>query len=197
MKEKKKIIGSIVILIVFFVFLVVGYFISRPKVHSPNENDIFVDSQSVEKQETKTITVCIEGEVKSPGVYKLKLGSIAEELVNKAGGFTESADRNTKLNLAKKLKDEDFIYIERKLDSTNSSLKTGSSSGTKGSDKININTATLEELDKVSGIGPVTAQKIIDYREKNGYYNSLEDLKKIGGIGDKTLNKFRDKVDIR
>jgi competence protein ComEA len=197
MKEKKKIIGSIVILIVFCVFLVVGYFTSRPKVHSPNENDIFVDSQSVEKQEVKTITVCVEGEVKSPGVYKLKTGSIVEELVNKAGGFTESADKNTKLNLARKLKDEDFIYIEKKSDSTNSNLKIGNSNATKASDKININTATLEELDKVSGIGPVTAQKIIDYREKNGYYNSLEDLKKIGGIGDKTLNKFRDKVDIR
>jgi competence protein ComEA len=55
----------------------------------------------------------------------------------------------------------------------------------------------MEELDKIHGIGPVTAQKIIDYRSKNGDFNSLEDLKNIQGIGDKTLDKFRDKIDIR
>ncbi|GLC32222.1 helix-hairpin-helix domain-containing protein [Clostridium omnivorum] len=197
MREKKKIIGSIVILIVFFAFLVVGYFISRPKAHNPNENDIFVDSQSVEKQDAKLITVCIEGEVKSPGVYKLETGSIVQELVKKAGGFTENADKNPKLNLARKLKDEDFIYIDKKGETANNSLKSSASNASKVEDKVNINTATLDELDKVSGIGPVTAQKIIDYRDKNGYFNTIEDLKKIGGIGDKTINKFRDKVDIR
>jgi competence protein ComEA len=63
--------------------------------------------------------------------------------------------------------------------------------------KVNINIASMEELDKLPGVGPVTAQKILDYREKNGEFNSIEDLKNIQGIGDKTLDKFRDNIDIR
>lgn len=201
MKSKKKLIGSVVILLILAAFLVVGLFLKRPKVHDLNEEDIFVESTSktsVAQSDAKLVTVYINGEVKSPGVYKLRSGSIIEDLIKAAGGYTESADLNNKLNLAKKLKDEDYYYVEKKAEASGLTANAGTAIKVpNGNDKINLNNATLEELDKIPGVGPATAQKIIDYREKNGAFGSLEDLKKVGGIGDKTINNFRDKVDIR
>lgn len=201
MKNKQKIVGSIVILLLIICFLVVGIMINKPKTHKVNEDDIFVeDSVNVTSQkiDDKKVTVYIQGEVKKPGVYSLKSGSIIEDLVKASGGYTENANTSSNVNLAKKLKDEDYVFIEKKPDVTgiNSSTK-NIQEVVKNNDKININTASLEELDKVPGIGPTTAQKIIDYRTKNGQFSSIEDLKKLGGIGDKTISKFRDKVDIR
>ena len=200
MKTKQKIIGSVVIIVVLAAFLILGLVNSKAKTHKLNEDDIFVES--TEKSEVKAsgskVTVCIKGEVKKPGVYKLKSGSIVDDLIKLSGGLTEEANLNSKLNLARKLKDEDYIYVERKIENASSgtSMQTASQN-IQENDKIDINTATLEQLDKLPGVGPSTAQKIIDYREKHGNYNSIEDLKKLGGIGDKTIDKLRDKVDIR
>lgn len=201
MKTKQKIIGSVVILCVLVGFLIVGIIINKPKTHKVEEDDIFVENTSIESAqntESKMVTVYIQGEIKKPGVYSLKSGSITEDLVKAAGGFTDNASSDNKLNLAKKLKDEDYILVEKKEEPSaeGENIKTITQSK-KESDKVNINKATAEELDKVPGIGPVTAQKIIEYREKNGQFNSIDELKKVGGIGDKTLNKFRDNIDIR
>jgi competence protein ComEA len=201
MKSQKKIIGSICILLILAIFLAVGFVINRPKNHKYNEDDIFVEavsSESVEKVNSKQVTVCIKGEVNKPGVYRLSSGSIVEDLIKQAGGYTALANQDSKLNLARKLKDEDYIYVDKKQDLA--AVLPGASapaSGNTEDGKININSAGLSELDTIPGIGPVTAQKIIDYREKYGAFNSIEDLKKIGGMGDKTIDKFRDKVDIR
>jgi competence protein ComEA len=201
MKAKKKIVGSIVVLLVLVVFLVVGLVRNREKPHKFNEDDIFVESitnESDNNSGNKMVTVYINGEVKKPGVYKLKSGSIVDDLIKASGGLTENANTESRLNLARKLKDEDNIFIEKKVERL-----LGSEQVKAGSQKANnegildLNSATLEELDKLPDIGPVTAQKIIDYREKNGTFNSIDDLKKVGGIGDKTIDKFRDKVDIR
>lgn len=201
-KGNKKIIGSIVILAILAICLIVGIIINRPKSHKVDEEDIFVEAPviSTQKTDNKIITVFINGEVKNPGVFKLKQGSIVDDLVKAAGGLTPEANINTKINLAKKLKDEDYIYIEKKADGmqlNSNSVSAVASSSVNGEGKININIATLEELDKLPGIGPVTAQKIIDYREKNGDFNSIDDLKNIPGLGGKTLDKFKDNIDIR
>lgn len=201
MKTKQKIIGSVIILVMLIIFLVIGLIIKRPKSYKLNEDDIFVDNimdENTKKDENKTITVYINGEVKKPGVYTLNYGSIVEDLVKMAGGFTDDVNPDIKLNLAKKLKDEDYVFVDKKADASSSTTNSQTSSGiTSGSDKIDINSATLEELDKIPGVGPVTAQKIIDYREKNGYFSSIEDLEKIDGIGKKTIDKFKDVIDIR
>lgn len=195
MRDRKKLIGSAVILIIFIIFLGVGYYISKPSKEL-NSKEVFNETASVESKETKEITVYINGEVKSPGVYKLKNDSRLEELIKVSGGFSESADK-TKLNLAKKLKDEDYIYVTKKLEgSANASDTLHTNSSLQGG-KININTASKEELKTIPGIGDVTSQKIIDYREKNGGFSSIEDLKKIGRIGDKMIEKIKEKADIR
>ncbi len=195
MNNKKKVIGSIIIVIIFITFLITGYFISKPS-KDLNAKEVFNESSVVESKDVKDMTVYINGEVKKPGVYKLKSGSRVEELVNNAGGFNETADK-FKLNLAKKLKDEDYIYVDKKSDANTSTSPSSLNSG-KGSDgKININTATKDQLKTIPGIGEVTAQKIIDYREKNGAFPSVEDLKKVGRIGDKSLEKIKDKIEAR
>ncbi|BAH05852.1 helix-hairpin-helix domain-containing protein [Clostridium kluyveri] len=200
MKYKKKIIGSAVILIIFSLFLIVFYVNSKSIDNvSNNKEEIFKeqsDAGDITEQSSSDITVYINGEVKSPGVYKLKQDSRVQDLVKACGGFTNEAN-SYKLNLAKKLKDEDYIYVDKKSDNENLQLQNGLQGETSENAKININTATKEELKTIPGIGDVTAQKIMDYREQNGGFSSIEDLKNVDRIGDKTLEKIKDKVDIR
>lgn len=200
MKYKKKIIGSAVILIILSLFLIVVYVNSKPIDDvSNNKEEIFREQSAAGntmEQSSSDITVYINGEVKNPGVYKLKQDSRVQDLVKACGGFTNEAN-SYKLNLAKKLKDEDYIYVDKKSDNENLQLQNGLQGETSENAKININTATKEELKTIPGIGDVTAQKIIDYREQNGGFSSMEDLKNIDRIGDKTLEKIKDKADIR
>lgn len=192
MRKRKKVIGSLIILLLVVICLVVGYVVSKPKVEI-KESDLFVESTPVINNEVKNITVEIKGMVKQPGVYTLNPGSRVEDLIKKSGGFLEDADTDS-IVLVKKLKEEDCIIVKQKGD-TNNTINNEMNVLSNG--KIDINTATKEQLDSISGVGPVTAQKILEYRSKNGRFQSLEDLKKIGGIGDKTLNKFKDKIDVR
>lgn len=195
MKSKKKIIGSIAVLCILSIFAMVGYFSSKPS-KAPKEEDIFVETTKDKGKSSKEISVYINGEVHKPGVYKLKENDRVEDLINKAGGYTSNAD-TFKVNLAKKLKDEDYIYVTCKKNlKNNAEGKEVNTSAKIEGDKININTASKEELKTIPGIGDVTAEKILDYREKNGAFSKIEDLKKIDRIGDKTLEKIKDKVDI-
>lgn len=104
------------------------------------------------------------------------------------------------MNLAKRLKDEDYVYVDE-LKNNNDDIKSEKNNSKEGSinnnGKININKASKEELKTIPGVGEVTAEKIIDYREKNRGFNSIDELKKIERIGEKTFEKFKDKVDIR
>lgn len=192
MKEKKKIIGSIVILSIFVFFIIIGYIISSPS-KKYKEEDIF--TENIQKENANSIiTIYVNGEVKKPGVYELKENSRIEDAIKIAGGFSEEADKY-KLNLAKKIKDEDYIYVDKiKKENNSSEDKT---KGINNDGKININEASKDELKTIPGIGDVTAQKIIDYRENNRGFNSIEDIKKIDRIGEKTFEKLKDKIDIR
>ena len=198
MKNKKRIIGSISLIAIFILIAIFSFVFAASK--KVPESDIFVDNNGISTSDTtdkvasdKTnITVEIKGEVKSPNVYIMKFGSRIKDLISLAGGVLQDSD-TSKINLARKLKDEDYIFIPIKGD-TNTIVQ---SKAKNASDKIDINSATKEELDSIAGIGPVTAEKIVAYREKNGRYSAVEDLKKIGGIGDKTLSKFIDKIEAR
>lgn len=203
MKDKKKIVGSIVILIVFVLFLVVGYVNSRPSNNTAvKSEEVFKDQDNAgetsQSKSDKEITVYINGEIKKPGVYKLKNNSRMQDIVKEAGGFTTEAD-TSKLNLAKKLKDEDYIYVDKKGENGANKFESSEKgvSGVGQDGKVNINKASKEELKTIPGVGDVTAQKIIDYREKNGDFSSIEDLKKVGRIGDKTIEKIKDKIEVR
>lgn len=193
MKLNRKIVGSLVILAVFAVCLAVGYFVSRP-AENIKEEEIFAEDAGSPSEEAQLITVYVNGEVARPGVYSLAAGSRIKDAVEASGGFTASADKK-RVNLAKKVRDEDYIFIDTQ---DSGKAQGGASSGGISSDGlVNINTATKEELMTVPGIGEVTAQKIIDYREKNGDFSKIDDLTKVDRIGEKTLAKFKDKIEAR
>lgn len=145
----------------------------------PNKNKILVE---------------IKGEVKRPNVYGVEEGSIIRDLIDIAGGLTEKANIN-KINRAEKLRANQLIIIP-----DNESIVSGNIINNEGSSSndgiININSASLSDLQKINGVGAVKAQSIIDYREKNGGFKSIEDIKNVDGIGDKTFEKIKDKISI-
>ena len=104
---------------------------------------------------------------------------------------TEEADLN-KLNLAQLLNDGDKIYVPNKSDEIEDYKDTTGKSST-----VNLNTATLEELTSLPGIGVSTAQKIIDYRKQNGKFKTVEDLKNVSGIGESKFDNIKDKITVR
>jgi len=178
------------------VFLFIILFISSfyyYKDKRKNEMMVIKTSRLQDEQkenDIKEIKVYICGEVKKPGVYTLIEGERLYKLIDIAGGFTDKAAKEN-LNLAMKLKDEDYIFVP----SIESLLN--NSQGKTISSKININTATLEELKTLPRVGDAIAQRIIDYREKNGPFRDIKDIKNVSGIGDKMFENLKDKITVR
>lgn len=155
--------------------------------------------RSSSQTETQKVFVDIKGAVKNEGVYELSSGSRVTDVVKLAGGFTEDADKKS-VNLAEKVTDEAVIYVarvgENVAPTTTNSQANGSAQQEESSDKINLNTATLAELQTISGIGAKRAQDIIDYRDANGSFSSVDDLANVSGIGEKTLEKLKSEVTV-
>lgn len=148
--------------------------------------------EEIKKKSYFYVHIC--GEVKIPGVYKVEEGSRIIDLVRLAGGFTQKASEDF-VNQAQVAADGERIYIPS-IDETKGSLNTGKPENGKTDGKININTASKEELMKLSGIGEAKADSIIAYREKNGAFKKTEELKQIEGIKDGLYNKVRDHITI-
>ena len=156
---------------------------------------------------TEKIKIYIIGQVKSNGVIELDYGSRIEDAIILAGGTTDIADLS-KVNLAYLLEDGQKIYIPSIYDIDTSTqyvsfdngeniIENSDLTSSNSNKKININKATISDLTSISGIGEATAQKIIDYRTKNGNFKSIEDLKEITGIGEKKFEKIKDYIDIK
>lgn len=135
------------------------------------------------------IVVDVGGSVKNPGVIKLPLNSRVIDAVVLAGGLSEPADTK-RVNLAAILSDGEKIYIP----SINEVLEESSGEGESG--LVNINTANSETLQKINGVGPSTAEKIISYRTSNGQFKKIEELMNISGIGEKTFAKFKNQITV-
>lgn len=153
--------------------------------------------EKISTKSTKMIVVEIKGEVVNPDVYEISEGSIIRDLITKAGGLTNEANID-KINRADKLRDNQLIVIPNKDDlaNANNNISINNASSVSEDGVININTATLEELQKINGVGEVKAKSIIEYREKNGGFKSIDEMKNIEGIGDKTFEKMKDKITI-
>jgi len=184
----------IITIISFILGLLIGNYAFRT-----NNNSIIIENKNTK------IYIHIAGEIKYPGVYEMESGDRVFQLIEKAGGVTENADISS-INLSKKLIDGEKVIIFAKKDSVNSettsnSLNQSSStssivSSTNNSNLININTASQKELEELPGIGPTLAQRIVDYREKNGYFQTIEDIKKVSGIGDKKFEAIKDLITV-
>jgi len=141
------------------------------------------------------LRVYVSGAVQSPGVYTLPPCSLVDDALKAAGGATAEADLEH-INLALEARDQQQIHVPRKGEPVQSAPSTDSGATTPGALRININTATLGELDKLPKIGPTTAQRIIDYRTKNGPFKRVEDLKNVSGIGDATFEALKDLITV-
>ena len=144
------------------------------------------------------IVVYVAGAVNRPGVVQLAEGARAKDAVDACGGFLPTADTNG-VNLAQKLKDGMQVTVPEK--SPQGTAVQGAAAGAQaGTAKplpggmVNINTADEKELDKLPGIGPAMAKRIVEYRTENGAFQSPEEIKRVKGIGDAKYEKMKDKI---
>ncbi len=159
---------------------------------------------SVTGAPTARVVVDVVGAVRRPGLYRLSQGSRIADAVARAGGATGKADL-AQVNLAAPLADGEQIIVPRRgapgvVGSAGSSGAGSEGSGGAGGSggapaaPVQLSTATLEQLDTLPGVGPVTAQKILDYRTKHGAFQSVDELDAVPGIGPKRLEQLRDLV---
>lgn len=142
------------------------------------------------------LTVFISGEVNNPGVLKLTQGTIVKDAIESASGYSPDADQDL-VNLAHGLSDGLHIHVPAIGDNSDVaifSISPGQSTG--ANRKININTAELEELDTLPRIGPVTANKIIEYRELFGPFTTIESIMEVSGIGPGTYDDIKDLISV-
>ena len=202
--------------IVALIIIVIGTFLivyNLPKedeesIELLKSSEITLDTSNISKE---IIHVDIKGAVKKPGVYKMEIGSIVQDVIMRAGGLKTNAYTKN-INLAQVLKNEMVIYIF-----SNSEIKkatevivtdttckcevievnncTSEKTTTNNKSLVNINTATLEELLTISGIGESKAKSIIEYRNTNKF-TSIEDIKNVSGIGESLFVKIKDYITV-
>lgn len=137
------------------------------------------------------IMVYVSGAVNKPGVYEVESGLRVLDVINLAGGLTPGANTN-KINMAQIVKDGHHVSvpIQAEGQATNVATLPG------GGEKININTASKSELDKLPGIGPALAERIIEYRRVNGAFRDISDLQKVSGVGEAKFKQLASKITI-
>ena len=135
------------------------------------------------------LVVDVVGAVRSPGLYRLPQGSRIADAVARAGGTVRSAELDL-VNLAAPVVDGEQVVVPRKIPGAVSGTAPAGGSAVQ-SGPISLSTATLEQLDALPGVGPVTAQKILDFRAEHGAFHSIEELDAISGIGPARLDQLK------
>ena len=187
------------------------------------KEEIPLEKETKDEQEVK-VNVDIKGAVKNPGVYEIENNRKVIDVINQAGGLADNADTSM-INLAKIVKNEMVIIIYTKEEvkkwtepnqiikyvdkecicpniKNDGCLKNETSTKNKEettestNNKININTATIDELQKISGIGESKAKAIIDYRDEKGLFKNIEEIKEVPGIGESLYEKIKDSITI-
>lgn len=197
--DKKILIIFIFLIIILFFFI---YFITKEENSEfIATNDLYITSNTIENDtKIETIIVHVDGEVINPGLVYLPTEARISDAISAAGGSTELANIS-KINLAYELKDGQKIYIPSIYDDieieyiqNDAGENVLDDNLSANSEVININSATSAELDELPGIGPSTAQKIIDYRNKNGNFKTIEDIMNVSGIGESKFNNIKDYI---
>ena len=201
-KKVLSIIGGVLAVIVII-------FVGRGMMASPTKEKVMVTNavNTTRVEETTTMIpqncyVDIKGEVLRPGVYEFSCESRIQEVIKKAGGFTEEADE-TKINLAQKITDQmqmivPNVHSKQEGGVTEGNSEKGNTSNTTPSNSkqgtVNINAATLEELQTIKGIGKKKAEAILQYRKEHGAFRTKEELLQVKGIGKKALEAIESQV---
>lgn len=190
-REKKLAIALVAILV-----LAIGALLWNQDDISLQETSLPMYQQQAEskptevKKQAQIATIDVKGAVKKPGIYKLTMPVRLYQLIEAAGGTIGVADVN-RINLAKVITDGSMIYIPKKGEQVPTEA---SPIQNKETDKINLNTATLEELETLEGLGPTKAKAIIQYRGEHGGFRSVDELLQVSGIGERTLERIKAKI---
>lgn len=157
------------------------------------------ESNEVASSLTEEVYVDIKGAVRKPGVYAVSSDMRMMDVIEMAEGFLISADQS-QINLALKLVDQMVIYVpqigEEAKSSTEGTLSSLEPETEEQESQININTADTQQLQELNGIGEKKAEKIIQYREESGSFQTIEELKNVSGIGDKTFETLKDLITV-
>lgn len=206
LKKEQKIKIAITL---FVIIIAIFYYI-----YSQNQKEIFFEESKQEnevqektEEENKKIIIHVSGAVKNEGIVELEEGARVANAIEKAGGVRDDAYTKD-INYALKLEDGMKIYVptieEAKQEKEEVNINSESSnyiisSNTKTNEnsngqKVNINSADESKLDELPGVGPSTAQKIIQYRKENGEFKSIDELKNVSGIGEAKFQKIKDLI---
>lgn len=202
--KENKVKKQIILLGIVVLMMLVGCTGCKKQSYLETQSDLqeehtkSADTIEEKKQQTEQVTeiyVQIDGAVKKPGVYTFSEESRVYELIEAAGGLLPEA-YDLGINQAKRLADGEKIYVYTKEEIENGAGTTDTQNprGQTDDGKVNINTASVEELMTLSGIGETRAKDIIAYRNAHGAFSLPEDLKNVSGIGDSTYNKIADAI---
>lgn len=208
-------LSSLVISICLFSIILIGA--NKEKVEAIDYDEELKVTATATEKSMKSIYVDVKGSVKKPGVYEVKENAIVNDCIKMAGGITSSGTLSN-INLSKKVTDEMVIYVFKKSEitttarnevpcttevievnncpiiTTNETKKEEPTTSVINK-KVNINTATKEELTSLSGIGDSKAKSIIEYRKTNPF-KAIEDLKNVSGIGDSLYESIKDSITV-
>lgn len=208
LKKEQKIKIAITLFVIIIAIFYYIYSQNQKEIlfeESKQENEV---QEKTEETENKKIIVHVSGAVKNEGIVELEEGARVANAIEKAGGVRDDA-YTKEINYALKLEDGMKIYVptieETKQEkeevniNSESSNYIISSNNTKTNEnsngqKVNINNADESELDELPGVGPSTAQKIIQYRKENGEFKSIDELKNVSGIGEAKFQKIKDLI---
>ena len=197
LKNNKKIIIIIGVIILIIISIYVLKKIDEYNYEENNYEEYFAEEENIIKDEAKkVIAVHIIGEINKPGIVELEEGARVIDAIKKAGGTTEKADL-AQINLAYILKDGQKIYIPNTEDNDKKiEYNTANIENNIKEEKININTADEDELQRLPGVGASTAAKIIKYREENGSFRKIEDIQNVKGIGEAKYNDLKEQIEV-
>ena len=204
------IIGGIVILILSLVLYLVY---DNKEIEDDIALNLTTENITTKNEKKESFYVDVKGSVKKPGVYEFKENDRVIDAIKMAGGLKKNANTDN-INLSEKLKGEMVIYVysDSEVKKGTKALSCDTICQTKvievnncvpdvttkviNNELININTASITELQTLTGIGESKAKNIIDYRETNGSFKKVEEIKNISGIGDALFEKIKDKITV-
>lgn len=199
-RREKRILLTLLIFVLAGVGVHTVRFLYKPKVSADQVS--FLLPEKTEPEVKGTFTVQVVGEVNNPGIYSLKMGLRVKDAISAAGGAKDGACTDA-LNLALPLLDGMRIYVPAEgapLDRPESFITYGygvAASYQESKVSLDLNTATMEQLISLPGIGEVRAMRIIEYREEHGGFTNKKELLKIEGIGEKLCREIEGKVQVK
>ena len=197
-KNYKQILIICGLIVIIIICTVVYFYQNKEEDYSYLEISNDIEANIIEETKAQ-IVVHITGQVVNNGIVKVEEGARIIDAIEAAGGATAEADLS-KINLAYLLEDGMKIYvpsINDEADFGSVTSSSGISESSKEALKVNINTATSEELQKLPGIGESIANRIITYRKENGKFNKIEDLKNVSGIGEAKFNNIKSYIFVK